>query len=207
MRPALCPRRSKPASFSRAQDPNKRAALIDRLLDRDEFADYWAMKWSDLLRVKAEFPIELWPNAAQAYYHWIRASLRDNKPYDRFVREMLTASGSNFRDPPVNFYRAMQNRDPAGIAQAVALTFMGVAPRSGRPRGARRWPRSFRRSATSTPANGKRRSSFSTAASRCLAAMVFPDGTPAGLQPDQDPREAFADWLIAPAIRGSPAPS
>src|SRR5208283_4975315 len=106
--------------------PNKRAALIDQLLDRDEFADYWAMKWSDLLRVKAEFPIELWPNAAQAYYHWIRESVRENKPYDRFVREMLTASGSNFRDAPVNFYRAMQNREPAGIAQTVALTFMGV---------------------------------------------------------------------------------
>ena len=84
------------------------------------------MKWSDLLRVKAEFPINLWPNAAQAYYHWIRASIRENKPYDRFVRELLTASGSNFRDPPVNFYRAMQSKEPAAIAQTVALTFMGT---------------------------------------------------------------------------------
>ncbi len=50
----------------------KRRVLIDRLLERDEFADYWAMKWSDLLRVKAEFPINLWPNAAQAYHRWIR---------------------------------------------------------------------------------------------------------------------------------------
>jgi Protein of unknown function (DUF1549). len=84
------------------------------------------MKWSDLLRVKAEFPINLWPQAAQAYYRWIRASLRENKPYDQFARELLTASGSNFRDPPVNFYRAVQNREPRGIAQAVALTFMGA---------------------------------------------------------------------------------
>ena len=107
-------------------DPGKRVALIDRLIERPEFADYWAMKWSDLLRVKAEFPVNLWPNAAQAYHHWIRTAVRDNLPYDRFVREMLTANGSNFRVGQVNFYRAMQNRTPEGIATAVALTFMGT---------------------------------------------------------------------------------
>ena len=112
--------------------PDKRRTLIDHLLERDEFADYWAMKWSDLLRVKAEFPINLWPNAAQAYHRWIRTRLKENAPYDRFVRELLTASGSNFRDPPANFYRAMQSREPAGMAQTVALTFMGAR--------AERWP-------------------------------------------------------------------
>jgi len=76
------------------QDPNKRRVLIDRLLERDEFADYYAMKWSDLLRVKAEFPINLWPHAAQGYHRWIRSSIQENLPYDRFVREMLTANGS-----------------------------------------------------------------------------------------------------------------
>jgi|GEM_PF-155820 len=55
-------------AFLQDRDPGKRAALIDRLLARDEFADYWAMKWSDLLRVKSEFPINLWPNAVQAYH-------------------------------------------------------------------------------------------------------------------------------------------
>ena len=113
------------SSFILNRDPDKRAKLIDRLLARDEFADYWAMKWSDLLRVKAEFPIDLWPNAAQAYYHWIRAAIAANQPYDQFVRDLLTASGSNFEVGQANFYRAMQNRDPRGIAQAVALTFMG----------------------------------------------------------------------------------
>jgi len=106
-------------------DPNKRRALIDRLLERDEFADYWAMKWGDILRIKAEFPVNLWPNAAQAYHRWVRASIAENKPYDRFVREMLTSSGSNFRVGPVNFYRAVQSKTPESIASAVALTFMG----------------------------------------------------------------------------------
>jgi hypothetical protein len=110
------------------EDPdtkNKRRALIDRLLARDEFADYWAMKWGDLLRIKAEFPVNLWPNAAQAYDRWVRASIAENKPYDKFVRELLTSSGSNFRVGPVNFYRAVQSRTPEGITTAVALTFMG----------------------------------------------------------------------------------
>ncbi len=111
------------------QDPdtkNKRRALIDRLLERDEYADYWAMRWSDILRIKAEFPVNLWPNAAQAYHRWVRASLTENKPYDQFANELLTSSGSNFRVGPVNFYRAIQNRTPDGIAGAVVLTFMGT---------------------------------------------------------------------------------
>jgi hypothetical protein len=105
---------------------NKRRLLIDGLLEREEFARYWAMKWGDILRIKAEFPVNLWPNAAQAYHRWVQASLAENKPYDQFVRELLTSSGSNFRVGPVNFYRAIQNRTPEGIAGAVALTFMGT---------------------------------------------------------------------------------
>ncbi len=113
-------------AFLEDHDPDKRAALIDRLLERDEFADYWAMKWSDMLRVKSEFPINLWPNAVQAYHRWIRTAIRENLPYDRFARELLTASGSNFRVAPVNFYRAVQSREPQAIASMVALTFMGT---------------------------------------------------------------------------------
>ena len=103
--------------FLQDADRDKRRKLIDRLLEREEFADYWAMKWCDLLRVKSEFPIKLWPNAVQAYHCWIRTAVKENMPYDRFVREMLTASGSNFREPQA-------------IAQAVALSFMGVRPES-----------------------------------------------------------------------------
>src|SRR5689334_14413030 len=118
------------------QDPdrrNKRRLLIDRLLDRPEFADYWAMKWGDVLRIKAEFPVNLWPNAAHAYHRWVRSSIAANKPYDQFARELLTSSGSNFRVGPVNFYRAMQDRTAEGIASTVALTLMGAR--------AEKWPR------------------------------------------------------------------
>ena len=184
--------------FYSSQDPERRAALIDRLLEREEFADYWAMKWSDLLRIKAEFPINLWPNAAQAYYHWIRASLAANTPYDRFARELLTESGSNFRVPPVNFYRAMQNREPAGIAQTVALTFMGVR--------AENWPEGrLAQMAAFFSAVGYKHTDewkeeivYFDSSKAPAGRLTLPDGTAARLRPGQDPREAFADWLTAP---------
>jgi len=139
-------------------DSAKRAKLIDRVLQRDEFADYWALKWSDLLRVKSEFPINLWPNAVQAYHRWIHTSIFDNVPYDRFVQEMLKSSGSNFRVGQVNFYRAMQGNDPTTIAKTVALTFMGTGLKPGPRSGWRAWRFSFPSSASNPPENGRSRS-------------------------------------------------
>jgi hypothetical protein len=81
-------------AFIEDASPAKRRALIDQLLERDEFADYWAMKWGDVLRIKAEFPVNLWPNAAQAYHRWVRAAIAANKPYDEFVRELLTSAAA-----------------------------------------------------------------------------------------------------------------
>jgi len=173
-------------------NPTKRAALIDALLEREEFADYWANKWCDVLRVKAEFPINLWPNAAQAYQHWIRASLRANKPYDRFARELLTESGSNFRNPPVNFYRAMQNRTPAGIAQSVALTFLGT--RSDIPGLAT----FFSRVGYKETGEWKEEIVLFDAGKPAVTTAKLPDGSTVKLAPDQDPREVFADWLTSP---------
>mgnify|MGYP000899012732 CR=1 FL=1 len=107
-------------------DPDKRQRLIDALLERPESAAYWTLKWCDILRVKSEFPVNLWPNAAQAYHRHIYEAVRDNRPYDEFVRGLLTATGSNFRQPEVNIYRAVRDRTPRTLAQAMALTWMGV---------------------------------------------------------------------------------
>jgi hypothetical protein len=183
------------------RSPSKRQALIDRLLARDEFADYWAMKWSDLLRVRSEFPINLWPNAVQGYYRWIRTSVAENLPFDQFARQLLTSSGSNFRVPQVNFYRAMQSRDPKSIAQTVALTFMGVRPEAW-PK--ERWagmsgffcqvgykPTSEWKEEIVLFDREKGRAGTST-----NPGAIFPDGQKAQLALDLDPREVFADWLI-----------
>lgn len=113
-------------AFIQNSNQNKRVALIDRLLDQSAHVDYWAMKWSDILRVKAEFPVKVWPNAAQAYHRWIWESIAQNKPFDQFARELLTSSGSNFRVGSVNFYRAIQDKTPEGVAAAVGLALMGT---------------------------------------------------------------------------------
>ena len=112
--------------FIQSSDANKRVALIDSLLDHPAHIDYWAMKWCDILKVKAEFPVKLWPNAAQAYHRWVWESIAQNKRYDQFVRELLASSGSNFRVGPVNFYRAIQDKTPEGITAAVGLGLMGT---------------------------------------------------------------------------------
>ena len=112
-------------AFLSDSDPRKRSKLIDHLLDCEEFADYWALKWGDLFRIKSEFPSNLWPNAVQAYHRWVRDSIARNKPYDQFARELLTSSGSNFREPPTNYYRAFLKRDPQSIAEVTALILMG----------------------------------------------------------------------------------
>jgi hypothetical protein len=179
------------------QNPNKRRALIDRLLERDEYAHYWAMKWSDVLRVKAEFPINLWPNAAQAYHRWIRTSLKENIPYDEFARGLLTSNGSNFRVGPVNFYRAMQSRDSQGIAQTVALTVMGTR--------ADKWPTNqlagmaafFSQVGYKCTSEWKEEIVYwNPAATNAQSAGILPGGKKVGFNGDRDPREIFADWLI-----------
>ena len=187
--------------FLQDKSPNKRARLIDELLERKEFADYWSLKWGDLLRIKAEFPINLWPNAVQAYHRWIRTSIETNKPYDEFVRELIVGSGSNFRSPQVNFFRAAQTTEPDAIARAVALTFMGAR--------AENWPEDrltgmaafFSRLGFKATAEWKEEIVYfdllETEAA-AAAKAVFPDGKPAQISPVQDPRKVFADWLITP---------
>lgn len=190
-------------SFLDDPDPNKREKLIDRVLEQPEFADYWAMKWSDVLRVKAEFPIKLWPNAAQAYHRWIRTAIKNNMPYDQFARELLTTSGSNFRAPQVNFYRAVQNKEPKAIAQAVALTFLGERIEN--------WPteRLDGTSAFFTQVGFKptgewkeeivffdrRKGKEKESLNKPLKA-IFPNGVAVEVPPGEDPRQVFADWLV-----------
>lgn len=175
----------------------KRTRLIDDLLRREEFADYWAMKWGDILRIKAEFPINLWPNAVQAYHLWLRDGLRENRPYDQLARELLTASGSNFRVPQVNFYRAVQSREPQALAAAVALTFMGQRTDKWTLNERDALALFFSRISYKKTGEWKEEIVHCAPAGDAAARRVtFPDGTKATLHPDDDPRQVFADWLI-----------
>jgi hypothetical protein len=185
-------------TFLQDRRPTKRAELIDALLQREEFADYWSLKWCDLLRVKSEFPINLWPNAVQAYHRWIHDAIRENRPYDQFIRELLTSSGSNFRVPAVNFYRAVQQRDPAAIADAVALTFMGVRTASWPEARRRGLAAFFSRIAYKETAEWKEEIvCLNPAPPAGPLEATFPDGTTVTIPPEEDPRRVFADWLVA----------
>lgn len=101
--------------------PDKRARLVDQLLQRPEFSDYWALKWADLLRVDRQV---LGRKHAYAYYHWIHQSLVDNKPLDQFAREILTADGPVDEVGPANFYRVAG--DPGEAASTLSQAFLGV---------------------------------------------------------------------------------
>ncbi len=100
---------------------DKRERLVGQLLDRPEFADFWAVKWSDLLRNEE---LTLDRKGVQNFHHWIRQSLAENKPLDQFARELIAARGSTYANPAANYYRA--NRDPVRRAEMTAQLFLGT---------------------------------------------------------------------------------
>ena len=99
----------------------KRYTLVDSLLERPEYADHWANKWVDLLRPN---PYRVGIKAVLNYDNWIRDSFRKNKPYDQFVRELLTAQGSTFRNGAVTLFR--DRRSPEELTTLVSQLFLGV---------------------------------------------------------------------------------
>lgn len=117
-------------SYVGSSAADKRARLVDRLLGGGAFADLWSMRFCDILRVKSEFPINLWPNAVYVYHRRIRSFVADDEPWDRFARALLTSTGSDFRDAEANFFRATARRTPEGYAEAVGQTFLGEDWRS-----------------------------------------------------------------------------
>ena len=177
---------------------DKRASLINAVLRSPEYADYLTLKWCDLLRVKAEFPINLWPNAVQAYHRWIHDAFAENMKYDQFARELLTSSGSNFRVPAVNFYRAMQDHEPSTIANAAALTFMGTRLDKWPDDKQKQMEAFYSRVSYKSTAEWKEEIVYLNPEQFEAMEVVFPDGTNTTIQPWQDPRMVFADWLIKP---------
>ncbi|MCI0460518.1 MAG: DUF1553 domain-containing protein [Gemmataceae bacterium] len=101
--------------------PDKRARLIDELLERPEYADCWALKWVDRLGCNNRF---VGQRGAYSYRQWIWEHVNANVPFDRFVRSLITASGPNYSEPPASFYRRIRN--PETRVEAVSHLFLGV---------------------------------------------------------------------------------
>lgn len=108
-------------AFLAEASPSKRSALVDHLLDSDEFASFWALKWGDVLRSNSK---KLKVAGVHKFRQWIYESIRNDKPLDEFARELLTANGSVFENPAANFWRA--SRDPQDATETTAQLFLGV---------------------------------------------------------------------------------
>lgn len=182
--------------FINSDDQKKRSKLIDVLLEKEDYTDYWTLKWCDLLRVKSEFPVNLWPNGVQAYHRWIRKAVNENRPYDQFARELLTSSGSNFRVPAVNFYRAVQGTDPEAISEMVALTFMGVRVENWSDNDRKQLAAFFSRVSFKKTVEWKEEIVHLDPSSETPLTAVLPDRKKVIVPVGDDPRKVFADWLI-----------
>ncbi len=99
----------------------KRAKVIDKLIARPAYVDQWAMKWGDLLQSSRKF---LGEKGTYGFREWIRESLAANKPYDAWVRELITSSGSSYESPEANYYRT--TRDAKATMEKTTQVFMGT---------------------------------------------------------------------------------
>lgn len=115
------PTASEAQTFVSDNAAEKRSRLIDGLLDRPEFADFWAMKWADILRTEEKV---LDTKGVEVFHGWIRDSIASAKPVDQFVRELVTGMGATFEQPAANYYRA--NRDPTTRGETTARLFLGT---------------------------------------------------------------------------------
>jgi hypothetical protein len=115
------PRPEEIKAFLADKSPDKRQKAIDRVLDRPEFVDFWALKWGDLLRINRDL---LNDRGMWSFHNWVRACLRDRKPLDEMVRDIITAEGSTFTEGPANYY--MVARSPGDWAETTSQVFLGV---------------------------------------------------------------------------------
>jgi hypothetical protein len=190
--------------------PDKRARLVDALIERPEFVDYWAYKWADLLLVSTR---SLPSNAMWSYYNWIRSSVADNKPWDQMARELLTASGNTLANGAANYY--VLHKNPIDVTENVAMTFMGFSMTCARCHNhpLEKWTQKdyyqmanlFSRVAVK---NGPDRGDLIVYPARTgeinhprLNVPLAPrplDGPALAVDATRDRRQFFADWLVAP---------
>jgi hypothetical protein len=104
-------------------DPKKRERVIDELLARKEFVDLWVMKFSEVLQIRSEAN-KLSYKAALSYYNWLQDRIANNVPMNQIARELLTASGGTFKNPPSNFYQV--ETETLKVAEDCAQVFTGI---------------------------------------------------------------------------------
>ena len=192
-------------------DPDKHQKLVDQLLDRPEYADFWANKWADLLRPN---PYRVGIKAVWMLDAWIRDAFRQNKPYDQFVRELVTAQGSTWRNGATVIYRDRQQIEE--VASSVSQLFLGVRLECAKCHHhpfevwsqddfygfASFFSRVGHHGGLSPPISGSEELIFTTSSGEIkhgrTGASVAPktlNGSPVSIEAGNDPREVLADWM------------
>ena len=206
----ILPTAEETEKFLADKSADKRARLIDALLERPEYVDYWAYKWSDVLLVSTR---KLSTKSMLSFYTWIRSSVAANKPWDRFAREIITASGNTQENGAANYY--VLHKDPIDIAETTTQAFLGMRVTCARCHNhpLEKWTQNdyyglanlFSRVTLKNATRPGEMTVFSTAMGDVLhprsgkALMPRPlDGEGLALDAVKDRREHFADWLTAP---------
>lgn len=118
----ILPSEQETRAFLAQHSSKKRDRLIEEILQRPEFVDYWTYKWSDLLLVNDK---KLRPAAVWAYYDWIRNQVAANTPWDKFARQVITAKGSTLQNGAANFY--ILHDDPRSLSETTCQAFLGMS--------------------------------------------------------------------------------
>ena len=200
------------AAFAADKAPNKRDQLVDRLLASPEYAEYFANKWSALLRNKRGEATHA--RGTYLFYDWIRQSLLENKPYDQLVREVVAASGDMSMNPPVAWYR--QVKTSTAQLEDTAQLFLGLRLQCAQchHHPYERWSQQDYYSFSAFFSQVGRKSGaqpgeeivyhkrgVAKATNKKNKQEVRPAGLgadPLNLGADEDPRQALADWMTSP---------
>ena len=195
--------------------PEKRVTLINELLENPEYAEHWANKWADLLRPN---PYHVGIKSVLNYDAWIRDSFHKNKPYDQFVRELVSAKGSTWRNGNTNMFR--DRRQPEELTTIVSQLFLGIRLECAKchHHPFEKWAQEdfysfaayFSRigrkgTGISAPISGSEEYIFTAKSGQVVhpqTNVVLPPrplfGEAPAIGPDQDPRESLAAWITSP---------
>ena len=206
-------------AFLEDKSPTKRVVLIEKLVTLPEFADFWALKWSDVLRSSRK---SIQYKGSLSFQHWLRDELARNVGIDAIVKELLTATGNTFNNPPANYYRIA--KDPQSLAEATAQLFLGVRMQCAKCHNHpfERWTQDdyygfsavFARVKTKPETAGAGKPAANAQSAEVILATRegevtqprtnkvmkprFPGSGDQDVKPGTDRREAFADWLTKP---------
>jgi len=207
-------------AFASAADPAKRDKLVDALLETPEYSFYFANKWADVLRVKRRGQ----PDRAYgtfAFHEWIHQAVAQDKPYDQFARDILTANGDEYTNPPTVWYKELQN--PEQFVDDIAQVFLGqrLACAQCHHHPYEKWSQDDywglaaffgRLGRKNIPVPG----GFQNQQAQLLAVFTRPtggvqnkrtgqtaaikplDGAPMNISSDEDPRQKLVDWMVDP---------